>query len=271
MEADIALPTSLHPVAFRFRLVVVAVAILALQALAFGQQAPPGTDYQPGDVYFFIRYDIGTSNASIEQTPPADWAAGFQPPAGSMATRTNNSPWFGEAGLGIGPKWDLRDDHEVAILVFYNFIGLSSMQKRFYTLRRPLSGIELDWGRPVRLQATAVQKTSPEVGIAYTWRKLTIHPSVQTYRLLVEDYVGETKGGCQCDSRLRTITNQGSGLGQRIDVQFRIDPQRFFGKGFDPWNTSAVGLFYERNGGKLWQVGVSLRVGMELITRHRRN
>jgi hypothetical protein len=244
--------------------------MIALQPAVSGQQAPATGDDQPGDIYFFIRYDIGTSNSSMEQTLPTDWQSRFQPPAGAMTTRANSNPWFGEAGLGIGPKWELADDKEIAILVFYNFIGLSSMQKRFYTLRRPLAGIELDWGGPVRLQTTTVEKTSPEVGIAYTWRKLTIHPSLQTYRLLVEDYAGED-GGCQCDSRLRTITNHGSGLGQRIDVQFRIDPQRFLGKGFDPWNTSAVGFFYERNGGRLWQVGVSLQVGMELITRHRRD
>ena len=259
-----------YPVNCRFRLVVLAVALIALQALAFGQPAPAGGDDQPGDIYFFVRYDIGVANSSIDQTLPAEWAGGFQPAAGSMTTRSNSTPWFGEAGLGIGPKWDVKEDQEVAILVFFNFIGLSSMQKRFYTLRRPVAGVELDWGDPVRLQATAVQKTSPEFGIAYTWRKLTIHPSVQPYRLLVEDYVGESCEGCRYDSRLRTITNLGSGLGQRIDVQFRIDPQRFLGRGFDPWNTSAVGFFYERNGGRLWQMGVSLQVGMELITRHRR-
>lgn len=255
----------------RFRLLALAVAIIALLRPVFGQEAPAGGDDQPGDIYFFVRYDIGVSNSSLDQTLPPDWANGFQPPAGPMTTRANSSPWFGEAGLGIGPKWDLREGNEIAILVFYNFIGLSSMQKRFYTLRRPVAGIELDWGDPVRLQATTVEKTSPEVGIAYTWRRLTIHPSVQTYRLLVEDYVGEHCDGCRYDSRMRTITNHGSGLGQRIDVQFRIDPQRFLGKGFDPWNTSAVGFFYERNGGRLWQAGVSLQVGMELITRHRRN
>ena len=206
----------------------------------------------------------------MNQTLPANWADTFQPEAGSMTTRTNKNPWFGEIGLGIGPKWQLNKENEVAILLFYNFIGLSSMQKRFYTLRRPVAGVELDWGGPVRLQATTLEKTSPEFGIAYTWRKLTIHPSAQTYRLLVEDYVGEA-GGCNCDSRLRTITNFGSGLGARLDVQFRIDPQRFLGKGFDPWNTSAVGFFFERNGGRIWQVGVSLQVGMELITRHRRD
>lgn len=245
--------------------------MIALLRPAFGQEAPAGGDDQPGDIYFFVRYDIGTSNSSIGQTLPPDWASNFQPPAGPMTTRANNSPWFGEAGLGIGPKWELREDNEIAILVFYNFVGISSMQKRFYTLRRPVAGFELDWGDPVRLQATTLEKTSPEFGIAYTWRRLTIHPSVQTYRLLVEDYVGEHCDGCNYDSRLRTITNHGSGLGQRIDVQFRIDPQRFLGKGFDPWNTAAVGLFYERNGGRLWQAGISLQVGMELITRHRRN
>jgi hypothetical protein len=143
------------------------------------------------------------------------------------------------------------------------------MQKRFYTLRRPIAGVELEWGDPVRLQATTIQKTSPEVGLAYTWRKLTIHPSIQTYRLLIEDYAGEADGS-RYDSRLRTITNSGSGLGQRLDVQFRIDPQRFLGNRFDPWNSSAVGFFYERNGAGRWQAGVSLQVGMELITRHRR-
>ena len=222
-------------------------------------------------MYLFVRYDVGVSNSSLDQTLPRDWAASFQPPAGSMTTRANTSPWFGEIGLGIGPKWDFREDHEIAVLVFYNFIGLSSMQKRFFTLRRPVSGIELDWGDPVRLQATTLQKTSPELGVAYTWRKLTIHPSVQSYRLLVEDYVGESCEGCKFDSRLRTITNSGSGLGARIDVQFRIDPQRFLGNRFDPWNSAAVGVFYERNSGRIWQLGVSLQVGMELITRHRRN
>jgi len=269
MEASIALPVFNQPVIFRFRIAVLAVALIALRPPVFGQQAPAGGDDQPGDIYFFVRYDIGTSNSSIEQTLPPDWASHFQPAAGSMATRANSNPWFGEAGLGIGPKWELREDHEIAVLFFYNFIGLSSMQKRFYTLRRPVAGIELDWGEPVRLQATAVQKTSPEFGLAYTWRKLTIHPSVQAYRLLVEDYVGESDA-CGCNSRLRTITNHGSGLGARIDVQFRIDPQRFLGNRFDPWNTSAVGFFYERTGGRIWQLGVSLQVGMELITRHRR-
>jgi hypothetical protein len=271
MEASIALPTFNQPVILRLRLLVLAVAMIALQSAASGQQARGAGEDQPGDIYFFIRYDIGTSNSSIEQTLPPDYASTFQPPAGPMTTRTNNHPWYGEIGLGIGPKWELRKDHEIAVLLFYNFIGLSSMQKRFYTLRRPVAGVELEWGEPVRLQATTLQKTSPEVGLAYTWRKLTVHPSVQTYRLFVEDYVGESRDGCNCDSRLRTLTNLGSGLGARIDVQLRIDPQQFLGKGFDPWNTSAVGLFYERNGGRLWQVGVSLQVGMELITRHRRS
>jgi hypothetical protein len=268
MEASFALPAN-QAVILRLRLLILA-ATIALLPAAFGQQAPLGTDDQPGDLYFFIRYDIATANSSMNQTLPANWADTFQPEAGSMTTRTNNNPWFGEIGLGIGPKWQLNKESEVAILLFYNFIGLSSMQKRFYTLRRPVAGVELDWGGPVRLQATTLEKTSPEFGIAYTWRKLTIHPSAQTYRLLVEDYVGEA-GGCNCDSRLRTITNFGSGLGARLDVQFRIDPQRFLGKGFDPWNTSAVGFFFERNGGRIWQVGVSLQVGMELITRHRRD
>jgi hypothetical protein len=269
MEAGIALGTSTNRVILRFRLVAFAAALIAVSFPAFGQQDPARGDDQPGDIYFFIRYDIGVANSSLDQTLPADWASSFQPPAGPMTTRTNRSPWFGEAGLGIGPKWDLREDHEIAILVFYNFVGLSSMQKRFYTLRRPVAGVELEWGDPVRLQATTIQKTSPEVGLAYTWRKLTIHPSIQTYRLLVEDYTGEADGS-RYDSRLRTITNFGSGLGQRLDVQFRIDPQRFLGNSFDPWNSSAVGFFYERNGGRAWQAGVSLQVGMELITRHRR-
>jgi hypothetical protein len=257
-------------VIFKFGLAAFAVAMTALSLPLFGQERDAAANDRPGDLYFFVRYDVGTSNSSMAQTLPADWESNFQPPAGSMTARTNNSPWFGEIGLGIGPKWELRKDHEVAILVFYNFIGISSMQKRFYTHRRPVAGVELDWGEPVRLQATTLEKTSPEVGVAYTWRRLTIHPSVQTYRLMVEDYVGENTA-CRCDSRMRTITNQGSGLGARIDVQLRVDPQRFLGNRFDPWNTSAVGFFYERNGGNIWQAGISLRVGMELLTRHRRS
>jgi hypothetical protein len=248
---------------------VVLAALLMIVSPAFGQQTPPGTDQQPGDIYFFIRYDVAAATSHVSQSLPADWPTHFQPPAGSMMTKNNDSPWFGEIGIGVGPKWDLPTG-EIAVLIFYNFIGLSSMQKRFYTLRRPVAGVELDWGDPVRLQATTIQKTSPEFGLAYTWRRLTVHPSLQTYRLLREDYIGESCDGCGYGSSLSTITNLGSGLGTRMDVQFRIDPQAFLGNSFDPWNTAAVGVFYERNGGKTWQFGVSLQVGMELITRHRR-
>jgi hypothetical protein len=209
-----------------------------------------------------VRYDIG--RASTDQPPilPADWPTRFQPPGGSMQVSSSGHNWFAEVGLGVEPKWPVGKG-EIGVPVSYNLLGLSSREKRFYSIRRPLATTQLDWRETVRLQAITLERVSPLMGISYTRWRVSFRPAFQIYRLVAEDYTG--KNGTS--SRLHSIRSLETGFGQRYEVQFRADPEEVIGIHFAPWNFGAIGVFYERQGARGWQLGISLTSSMALSVR----
>jgi hypothetical protein len=222
-------------------------------------QTPEGTGTK---MYLHIRYDIGRASSGAPQTLPPDWPLRFQPPGGSMRTTPAEHAWFGEIGLGVEPRWPLGEG-EIGVPISYSFVGLSSREKRFYSIRRPVAGTQLDWFEPVRLQSIAVERTSPLIGVSYTRGRISIRPALQSYRLVAEDFAGKNRSA----SELHEIRNLASGLGQRYEVQVRVDPEEVLRVRFAPWNTGAVGFFYERHGSNAWQIGFSLTASMELAVR----
>lgn len=211
-----------------------------------------------------LSMDIGGSGASVDQVLPVDWRALFQPPNDRMTTDRSDHALFVELGAAVEPAFAVGP-WKIGVPVSYNLLGsawAAGASARWYVYRKPVAGTKLDWWNPVLLQATAVKKTLPAIGVSVQRGRLVLQVSFQAYRILGEDFRGEDCSGCENTSHLVGVQELDRGVGYRIAVLFQGDDSEPVGRG--------VGIFFERNGSQIWQMGLRLRLRFT-VAEHRKN
>lgn len=213
------------------------------------------------DFHLDLYADLGGSSSRVPQPLPADWLGLFMPPNDLMTTNRSDHAWFVELGAALEPAFAVKR-WRIGVPVSYSFLGSAATAgatARRYVYRKPVAGTKLEWWNPVLLHATAVQKTSPAVGVSLQRGDVLLQASVQGYRILGEDFRGEDCSGCENTSHLVTVHEFDRGLGYRLDVLFQNGGGESAGPG--------LGVFFERNGPQVWQLGARLRLRFTLAER----
>lgn len=232
--------------------------------VAVAEAQPKASESNTAELHLDLSLDFGGSSADVPQPLPADWRSLFQPPTSLMATERSEHAWFVELGVGLHPVMVIGRQWKIGVPVFYSFLGsakAAGADARSYVYRKPVSGTKLQWWNPVMLHATAVQRTSPAVGLSVQRGRVLAQASFQAYRIIGEDFRGEDCEGCVNTSHLVSTQEFGRGIGHRVDVLFQHDGRDGVGAG--------IGVFFERNGSQIWQLGAHLRLTITIAERRK--
>lgn len=196
----------------------------------------------------FLDAYIGSS--SVDQTMPENWQNNFLPPSYNM-TLDSSSANIRDTALGIGlePTWTKKDltlGVPIFVTVSDNFGDI------------PIGSTTLNWWDPVTALEARLQR-SPDVGISVSkgeWKgQITLHQ----YDIDMVDYIGIDHQGAVNESREKSRRTAASGTGVRLGVYHTLGyPTK------KPEEIWTAGAFYEKNGGEVWLLGLTLNFAYKL-------
>jgi hypothetical protein len=219
---------------------------------------------RPFGIDFSLLSGIGYTHSGVEQEPYENWQENYSPPGGSMSTHAHNHAFSWDLGLQAELRlienqkrfaWSIPVYYYITFHHlspgYYDKNGQSYSGRDFLTLDKNIAGITADWWNKVPVHKIRLRKTSPAIGFSVKFSILNsyvrIQGAVQKYALISEDYKGIDRPGDVNTAQVIRSTAIENGCGWRVDAQYS-----FIGSN---WR---LGLYYERNGGMVYQLGVSL-------------
>lgn len=218
------------------------------------------------EVNFRILTKLGYSRTNIEQEPYDNWQDNYRPPVDSMRKDIFDFSFWCDVGLEVEPiLYTSEKKFSFGIPIYYCLVlsniypsyyeryGQSFSGRDYLTFDKTIAGIRIDWWNTVPLHKVRLRKTTPGTGFSIGWRVkrtlfIKLQGMVQKYAIISEDYTGiDNPGDVNTAKVVRSETIE-KGLGYRFDLQFMPGESR--------WN---FGIFYERNGSKIYQVGLIIR------------
>jgi hypothetical protein len=213
---------------------------------------------------FSLLSGIGYIHSGVEQEPYENWQENYNPPGGSMSTHEHNHAYSWDLGLQAELRLienQKRFSCSIPVYYFITFHHLSPgyydknghtyIGRDFLTLDKNIAGITADWWNKVPVHKIRLRKTSPAAGFSIRFGILKsvirIQGAVQRYSLRSEDYEGIDEPGNVNTARVIRSTTIENAWGWRSDAQYS-----FMGSN---WR---FGLYYERNGSMVYQLGFSI-------------
>jgi hypothetical protein len=228
-------------------------------------------EVRPFGIDFSLLSGISYSHSGVEQEPCENWQENYFPQNSHMSAKAHNHAYSWD--LGLQAELQLVDDRKlisfgIPVTYYITFYHLSPgyydkngqiySGRDFLTIDKNIAGLTVDWWNKVPVRKIRLRKTHPAVGFSIKFgilkSYLRIQADVQKYALLSEDYKGIDKPGEVNTAQVIRSTTLEKGWGWRFDVQYAFTGSN--------WRT---GLYYERNGGMVYQLGFS--IGYHLKSR----
>lgn len=210
----------------------------------------------------FSLLNVSYTNSDVKREPYENWQENYRPHGGSMTTDRHNFALSWDLGLVSalivgGKKLSLG----IPIYYYITFVSIPSYYdndgekfsgRDYLTIDKTIAGITVDWWNTVPLHKVRLRKTSPAIGFFVKWgiiksRLIKFQGTVQKYSIISEDYAGIDRFGNVNTARVINRKTIEDGLGWRFDVHFMTEESKWM-----------LGIYYERNGIRVNQVGLSL-------------
>lgn len=198
--------------------------------------------------------DIGYAHSAVPQVVPVNWQDRFQPPKDGMTTHKYDYEWIWDLGAGIEPLWTAGTTWEIGLPVYYSFTFIGGGENGFFTTKKTVALTTVNWWDEVSVLEVKLEKTSPAVGISVADEHWKFQWAVQKYKIYIQDFIGVDRPGAK--NTAKVVGEQGfeRGLGQRLDIGYRSEKN----------DLVSYGIYYERNGGQVWLMGIGLKLSMAL-------
>ena len=218
---------------------------------------------------FRILNGISYANSRIKQTPYDNWQDNYTPWGGSMTTEVYNFAFSWDLGLQAelilqGEKFSFGIPVYYYLTInswpsYYDEGGERFSNRDYLTISKTIGGIKVDWWNDVPLHKVKLRKTSPAVGISLSWgikksRFIRFQGAVQKYAIITEDFAGVDRFGDVNTARVVNRETIENGLGWRFDIGLMTKQNKWI-----------FGVYYERNGSRTNEVGLSLCVRIKAI------
>jgi hypothetical protein len=206
----------------RIRVLIFLVAVVALfQAGVTTAQMSLFEKKEESTRYFYLAFDYGVDKTSLKPEAREDWRQMFLPPSsppyGGMTISYDKSPGL-TLGIELGYIMVLAGNSQswqIRLPISYQIF---SFGKSNYFAKEKLASATLDWWNSVKINDLFIEHFTPRVGINIGKGNYGIGFSVQHYRLIMRDYLGENHYGAANTSRVISSRQIESGISLRADL-----------------------------------------------------
>lgn len=242
------------------RCVVLALSVAILPTVALSQDNEGEKKNFRGKYEVSLWFEYNTGFSSYRPVFDKDYKRLFLPAGGTQELNTKERIYT----FGIRPVFAIaihRGKTNITLPISYRISDLSLTEVADWVPRDTVSQTTIDWWDRVIAGDVVARHLSPRVGLAMTFGRIEISPSVQHYQLIERKYRGIDCQGCANSSKVYESRVLESGISPRIEFVWLI---RGFGEkknDYTPDPTlNGLSVAYERVGSKYWRLSFALRM-----------